>query len=77
MLECETGQSSTSSREAWQRTSSSLPYITTFLFNDNVHPMTMESMEMYCKRKHRNNEEKMLNAMISLYKGREDSPQQS
>eukprot|EP01082_Thalassiosira_pseudonana_P003145 g3680.t1 g3680 contig12:2546903-2547226(-) len=28
----------------------------------NVHPTTMQSMMEYCERKHRNNEEKMLNA---------------
>jgi hypothetical protein len=26
---------------------------------DNVHPTTMESMEMYCKRVHRKNKEKI------------------
>jgi hypothetical protein len=35
-----------------------------------VHPTTMKSIEKYCERKHRNNEEKMLNAMVSSYKGR-------
>eukprot|EP00970_Alexandrium_tamarense_P007597 scaffold1442_cov212-Alexandrium_tamarense.AAC.12 len=38
--------------------------------NDNVHQMTMESIETYCKRKHINLEEKMLNAMVSSYEGR-------
>jgi hypothetical protein len=38
--------------------------------NDNVHQTTMESIETYCKRKHINNEEKMLNAMVSSYEGR-------
>jgi hypothetical protein len=35
-----------------------------------VHPTTMMSMEKYCKRKHRNNEEKMLNTTVSSYEGR-------
>ena len=36
----------------------------------NVHPTTMKSMMEYCERKHRNNEEKMLNAMVLIYEGR-------
>jgi hypothetical protein len=36
----------------------------------NVHPTTMQSMIEYCERKHRNNEEKMLNAMVLIYEGR-------
>eukprot|EP00970_Alexandrium_tamarense_P011023 scaffold2313_cov103-Alexandrium_tamarense.AAC.2 len=36
----------------------------------NVHPTTMQSMMEYCERKHRNNENKMLNAMVSNYDGR-------
>ena len=35
-----------------------------------VHPTTMKSIEKYCERKHRNNEEKMLNAMVLIYEGR-------
>eukprot|EP00970_Alexandrium_tamarense_P008546 scaffold1626_cov178-Alexandrium_tamarense.AAC.14 len=37
---------------------------------DSVHPTTMESMETYCKRKDRKNEEKMLIAMVSSYDGK-------
>jgi hypothetical protein len=36
----------------------------------NVQLTTMQSMMEYCERKHRNNEEKMLNAMVSSYDGR-------
>eukprot|EP01082_Thalassiosira_pseudonana_P012244 g10932.t1 g10932 contig46:14443-14802(+) len=36
----------------------------------NVQLTTMQSMMEYCERKHRNNDEKMLNAMVSSYDGR-------
>jgi hypothetical protein len=36
----------------------------------NVYPKTMESMMKYCKRVHKCDEEKVLNAMVSSYDGR-------